>query len=110
MLKHLMSIAIVALFALPAAVGAAQTASAGMTINAATLPDTTYRVVVDQVADATHIQVTLQNGVRTTLTAGRPAMTFVSVHPGDTLMLSTSKGTVLVFKDYGVVPAATATP
>jgi hypothetical protein len=107
MLKHLFYSAIIGFIALPIA-AAAQ--SAGPTINAAALPDTTYRVVVVQVDDATHVQVTMQNGAHTTLTAGRPAMTFTSVHPGDTLMLSTSKGTVLVFKDYGVVPAATATP
>ena len=94
MLKHLFYSAIIGFIALPIA-AAAQ--SAGPTINAAALPDTT-------------VQVTMQNGAHTTLTAGRPAMTFTSVHPGDTLMLSTSKGTVLVFKDYGVVPAATATP
>ncbi|HEY9085922.1 MAG TPA: hypothetical protein VIN40_08335 [Candidatus Tyrphobacter sp.] len=110
MVKHLLSIAIVGLLALPLAAAAAQTANAGPTISAATLPDTTYRVVVDQVADATHIEVTMQNGVHTTLTAGRPTITFSAVHPGDTLMLSTSKGTVLVFKDYGVVPAVTPAP
>ncbi len=108
MLKYLLLFPIVAALALPA-VATAQT-SVGPVINAATLPDTTYRVVVDQVQDATHVQVRMQNGVHTVLTAGRAWVTFTRVHPGDTLMLSTSKGTVLVFKDYGVVPDPTPTP
>lgn len=104
--------AILVLVALPVLV-AAQTAAAGRTIDATTqLPDTTYRVVVDQVTDPTHILVTFvsgdQNGNSATLTAGRPNMTFNAVHARDTLMLSTSKGTVLVFKDYGVQPASPA--
>lgn len=93
------------------AVAVAQTASAGRFINAATqLPDTTYRVVVDQVTDATHIMVTFTNGERTVLTAGRPNMSFAAVHPGDSLMLSTSSGTVLVFKDFGPAAAPASTP
>lgn len=93
--------------ALPLAVSAAQTASVGRTLDAATqLPDTTYRVTVDQVQDTTHILVTFSNGDRTVLTAGRANMTFASIRAGDSVMLSTSKGTVLVFKDLGSQPAA----
>jgi hypothetical protein len=106
----LVALAFLAAIAAPA-LASAQTASIGRTIDAATqLPDTTYRVVVDRVTDATHIAVTFPDGQHTVLTAGRPNMTFASVHSGDTLMLSTSKGTVLVYKDYGVVAAPASTP
>ena len=87
---------------------AAQTPSAGPTLDPSMLPDTTYRVVVNRVIDSTHIAVTLSTGVRTLLTAGRPNMDFSHIRPGDSVMLSTEKGTVLVFKDLG--PAPTSTP
>lgn len=104
--------ALLGALAVPVAV-AAQTAPGGRLIDATTqLPDTTYRVVVDSVTDATHILVTFQsggqNGNQATLVAGRPNMTFRNVHPNDTLMLSTSKGAVLVYKDYGAQPASPA--
>lgn len=88
---------------------AAQTSppAAGPTLDPSMLPDTTYRVVVDRVIDSKHIAVTLSTGVRTLLTAGRPNMDFSHIHPGDSVMLSTEKGTVLVFKDFGPAPAAT---
>jgi hypothetical protein len=102
-------LAILAAIAAPALALADPTA--GRTIDAATqLPDTTYRVVVQQVPDAIHIVVAFPNGEQTTLTAGRPNMTFAAVHPGDSLMLSTSRGTVLVYKDYGAAPAPASTP
>ncbi len=112
-IMRLVAIVISLAFALPSAAAASQTAAAGRMINAATqLPDTTYQVVVNQVQDATHILVRFQSGAQsgaeTVLTAGRPTMTFTTVHPGDTLMLSTEKGTVLVFKD--VTAAQTALP
>ena len=96
---------------LPAA-AAAQSASGGRTIDAATqLPDTTYTVTVDRVQDPTHIMVTFVNGEHAVLTAGRPNMSFASIHAGDSVMLSTSKGTVLVFKDLGAQrPAPASTP
>ncbi len=100
--------------ALPLAVSAAQTASAGRMLDAATqLPDTTYRVTIDQVQDPTHIIVSFSNGERAVLSAGRPNMTFAAMHVGDSVMLSTSKGTVLVFKDLGAqtdAPNAASTP
>lgn len=109
--------ALLAVLAPPALACAAQTATAGRMIDASTqLPDTTYRVVVDRVSDPTHIDVTFQSGrvdlvgTQGILTAGRPNMSFVNVHPGDTLMLSTAHGAVLVFKDYGVVAAPTSSP
>lgn len=95
---------LLAALALPIAASAHGTTTARATIDATQLPDTTYRVVVYQVPDTKHIEVTMQNGALTTLTAGRPAMDFSSVHQGDTLMLSTYKGTVLVFKDFGPAP------
>lgn len=106
--------AILGALALPAFACAAQTASAGRIIDTATqLPDTTYRVVVKSVNDQTHMVVIFADGREGTLTAGRPNMVFASIHPGDTVMLSTARGTVLVFKDYGAQPAPaspTATP
>ncbi len=105
------ALAVLGVLALTAGASAAQTATAGRTINAATqLPDTTYSVVVNQVQDATHIFVTFSNGERAVLTAGRPNMTFASIHAGDTVMLSTSKGTVLVFKDFGPRSASPPAP
>jgi hypothetical protein len=106
---RLVAAAILVTALLPASTLAAQTASAGRPVDGTVLPDTTYRVVVDTVTDPTHMNVTLQSGrvdlvgKIATLTAGRPNMSFANVHAGDTLMLSTAHGTVLVFKDYGVV-------
>ncbi|MHB8703770.1 MAG: hypothetical protein ACYC8W_06475 [Candidatus Tyrphobacter sp.] len=112
-IMRLVAIVIAWALALPVAAAASQTATAGRTLNATTqIPDTTYRVIVSQVQDATHILVRFQDGDRAVLAAGRPTMTFAAVHPGDTLMLSTEKGAVLVFKDYGVQsdPAPTSRP
>ncbi len=108
---RLVAIIIAWALALPVAAAASQTATAGRLLNAATqLPDTTYQVVVNQVQDATHILVKFQNGDQAVLTAGRPTMTFTTVHPGDTLMLSTEKGTVLVFKDVTAAQMAPPAP
>jgi hypothetical protein len=84
----------------------AQTSS--RTISAAQLPDTTYTATVDRVQDATHIAVTLQNGLHAVLSAGRPTVNFTSVHPGDRLMFSTHVGQVLVFKDLSVASGPVA--
>ena len=74
-------------------------ALAGTTIDATLLPDTTYTVKVEKVIDSKHILVDMDNGTSTTLTAGRATVDFSKVKDGDSLKLSTSKGTVLVFLD-----------
>ena len=43
----------------------------------------------------------MDNGSETTLSAGRATVDFGKVKVGDSLKLSTSKGTVLVFLDQG---------
>jgi hypothetical protein len=74
-------------------------AVAGAKIDASLLPDTTYTVKVEKVIDSRHILVDMDNGTSTTLAAGRPTVDFSRVRDGDSLKLSTSKGTVLVFLD-----------
>lgn len=86
-----------AALALVACVTSPLIALAGTTIDASLLPDTTYTVKVEKVIDSKHILVDMDNGTSTTLSAGRPTVDFSRVHSGDTLKLSTSKGTVLVF-------------
>lgn len=74
---------------------AAQAAS----VDATTIPDGTYTVKVEKLIDAKHIQVVLDNGSETTLTAGRSSVDFSKVQPNDQLKLSLIKGTVMVYAD-----------
>lgn len=83
--------------------------TSGRTISAAQLPDTTYTAIVNRVQDSTHVAVTLQNGLRAVLSAGRPTVNFAAVHPGDRLMFSTHNGQILVFKDLSA-PSAPIAP
>jgi len=69
------------------------------TVDPSTIPSGTYTVKVDKVMDATHIQVTLDNGNQATLAAGRPTVIFTSVQPNDQLKLSLIDGAVAVYQD-----------
>jgi hypothetical protein len=69
------------------------------TVDATTIPDGTYTVKVEKLIDAKHIQVLLNNGSETTLTAGRSTVDFSKVQPNDQLKLSLIKGTVMVYAD-----------
>jgi hypothetical protein len=69
------------------------------TVDATTLADGTYTVKVEKLIDAKHIQVVLDNGSETTLTAGRSTVDFSKVQPNDQLKLSLIKGTVMVYAD-----------
>lgn len=95
MRKTILSLGLVAALAAPTV------ALAANTIDASLIPDATYTVKVVKVVDSKHILVTMDNGSQTTLTAGRPTVDFGKVSAGDSLKLSTSKGTVLVFLDQG---------
>jgi cell division septal protein FtsQ len=91
----ILSLGLVAALATPVA------ALAANTIDASLIPDATYTVKVVKVVDNKHILVTMDNGSETTLSAGRPTVDFGKVSAGDSLKLSTLKGTVLVFLDQG---------
>ncbi len=69
------------------------------TVDATTIPDGTYTVKVEKLIDAKHIQVLLDNGSETTLSAGRSTVDFSKVQPNDQLKLSLIKGTVMVYAD-----------
>jgi hypothetical protein len=69
------------------------------TVDATTLPDGTYTVKVEKIIDAKHIQVLMDNGSETTLTAGRSTVDFSKVQPNDQLKLSLIKGSVMVYAD-----------
>jgi len=91
----ILSLGLVAALATPVA------ALAAHPIDASLIPDATYTVKVVKVVDNKHILVTMDNGSETTLSAGRPTVDFGKVSAGDSLKLSTLKGTVLVFLDQG---------
>lgn len=94
MRNTVLSLGLMAALIIPAA------AIAG-TIDASLIPDGTYTVKVQKVVDSKHIFVAMDNGSQATLAAGRPTVDFGKVSAGDSLKVSTSKGTVLVFLDLG---------
>ncbi|MGA8474981.1 MAG: hypothetical protein WB681_07925 [Candidatus Cybelea sp.] len=63
------------------------------------LTDGTYTVKVERVVDAKHVQVLMDDGKETTLTAGRATVDFSKVQPNDQLKMSIIKGTVMVYAD-----------
>ena len=93
MYKPLTLVALLAMLAAPVV------ALAANTIDASLIPDGTYTVKVEKVVDSKHIQVTMDNGAETTLSAGRDSVDFGKVHPGDQVKLSLLKGAVLVYLD-----------
>jgi hypothetical protein len=68
-------------------------------VDASLIPDGTYTVKVDRVIDAKHIQVTMDNGTSTTLSAGRASVDFSKVKQNDQVKLSLIKGSVMVYAD-----------
>jgi hypothetical protein len=69
------------------------------TVDPTSIPDGTYTVKVLKVVDARHLQVVMDTGSDTTLTAGRPTVDFSKVQANDQLKLSLIKGAVVVFLD-----------
>ena len=68
-------------------------------VDASLIPDSTYTVTVLNVPDSKHVKVKMDNGVTTTLAAGRPTVDFGKVKKNDQLKLSIAKGQVLVYLD-----------
>jgi hypothetical protein len=68
-------------------------------IDSSLIPDGTYTVKVDQIVDAKHIKVTMDNGADTTLSAGRDSVDFSKIKNGDSVKLSLIKGQVMVYLD-----------
>jgi len=85
--------------ALLVALLAPSVALAGTSIDATLIPDGTYTVKVEKIADSKHIMVTMDNGAETTLAAGRDSVDFGKVKPGDSVKLSLIKGNVMVYLD-----------
>ena len=86
------------LFALAIALAVPSVALAA-SVDASVIPDGTYTVKVDKIVDSKHIQVTMDNGVETTLSAGRDSVDFSKVKPSDSVKLSLIKGSVMVYLD-----------
>jgi len=68
-------------------------------VDAVSLADGTYTVKVERVVDAKHVQVLMDDGKETTLTAGRATVDFSKVQANDQLKMSIIKGTVMVYAD-----------
>jgi hypothetical protein len=92
-LKRSLSLIVVALGLLgPVAARAA-------TVSPTAIPDGTYTVKVEKIVDPKHVQVVMDNGSETTLTAGRPTVDFSKVQPADQIKVSLIQGTVMVYLD-----------
>lgn len=78
---------------------APQAAHADM--DASLIPDGTYTVKAEKVIDSQHMQIMMENGVKTTVAANRATMDFTKIKPNDNVKMSLSKGKVLVFVDQG---------
>ena len=74
-------------------------AAAAATVSPSSIPDGTYTVTVEKVVDAKHVQVKMDNGSDTTLSAGKATVDFSKVQPNDQLKLSVIAGAVAVFMD-----------
>lgn len=75
---------------------AASAAASATTVEASLIPDGTYVVKVEQVQDAQHVTVKMDNGMETTLAASG-SVTFTKVKVNDTIKVSLIKGKVPVF-------------
>jgi hypothetical protein len=84
-----------AMFTLAAALTGYSAAQAA-TIDATLIPDGTYTVKVQKVADAQHVTVVMDNGMETTLTA-TGSVSFSKVKANDTIKVSVLKGKVPVY-------------
>jgi endonuclease YncB( thermonuclease family) len=77
----------------------APSAALAATVDASAIASGTYTVKVVKVIDGKHIEVVMDNGAETTLTAGRATVDFSRVQVNDRLKLSIIGGTVAVFLD-----------
>lgn len=87
--KRVSLLALAAALCIPAAASAA-------TISASLIPDGTYVVKVEQVNDASHLTVKMDNGMETTL-AATGSVSFAKVKANDTIKVSVIKGKVPVY-------------
>lgn len=85
----------IALFTL-LALAAAPAAALAATVDASLIPDGTYVVKVEQVPDASHVTVKMDNGMEATLTASGK-VTFAKIKANDTIKVSLIKGKVPVY-------------
>ncbi len=69
------------------------------TVSSTAIPDGTYTVKVEKIVDSKHVQVVMDNGSETTLTAGRSTVDFSKVQPADQIKVSLIQGTVMVYLD-----------
>ncbi|MGC9991862.1 MAG: hypothetical protein ABSD52_05635 [Candidatus Cybelea sp.] len=69
------------------------------TVSSTAIPDGTYTVKVEKIVDSKHVQVVMDNGSETTLTAGRSTVDFSKIQPSDQIKVSIIQGTVMVYLD-----------
>ncbi|HTX57666.1 MAG TPA: hypothetical protein VMD47_11265 [Candidatus Acidoferrales bacterium] len=91
-MKKLSLLALAATLLIPVAAPAA-------VIDSSLIPDGTYTCKVEKLIDSKHIQVQMDNGAETTLSAGRDSVDFGKVRAGDSIKLSIIKGQVMVYVD-----------
>jgi hypothetical protein len=74
-------------------------AAGAASVSSTAIPDGTYTVKVEKIVDSKHVQVVMDNGSETTLTAGRSTVDFSKVQPSDQIKVSIIQGTVMVYLD-----------
>jgi hypothetical protein len=74
-------------------------AALAATVSSTGIPDGTYTVKVEKIVDSKHVQVVMDNGSETTLTAGRSTVDFSKIQPSDQIKVSIIQGTVMVYLD-----------
>jgi hypothetical protein len=75
---------------------AASSAALAAEVSASLIPDGTYVVKVEQVQDAQHVLVKMDNGMETVLSA-TGSVSFTKVKANDTMKVSLIKGKVPVY-------------
>ena len=80
-----------------AAIIAAPVSALANTVEASLVPDGTYTVKIEKVADSQHMMVRMDNGIETMLSA-KSGIDFSKIKPNDTVMVSVVQGKVPVFK------------
>lgn len=56
-------------------------------------------MTVLRIVDAKHVDVKMDNGQESTLSAGRPSVDFSKIQPNDQIKLSLISGNVMVYVD-----------
>ena len=74
-------------------------AALAATVASTSIPDGTYTVTVVRVIDAKHVDVKMDNGQESTLSAGRPTVDFSKIQANDQVKLSLIGGNVMVYLD-----------